>query len=709
MMQAFHDPLVSLHEITLSLLAEDSSEKLLDTLLSQAIEYTSADSGTIALLNEDRKYLDIKSFHGLSQDIQEKVKLKLGEGVTGRCILTGKVRNVGDTSQDPYYIEIRPDIRSELAIPLKVGPKCFGVLSVDSSKLHAFDVQHEEYLEMLASYAAQVFTNQQALSTLKHRTHIQNVLLQLGTFLGKYEKTEELFADMVKLLEKQLGLDRAAIFLYDDVSHELYIVAGSNFTDEEKKLGRYRPDEGITGKVFSSGNSIAIDDISKDKNFLNKTKRDLDKNATISFFASPILLNEEVRGVFIMELPYTSRSHFEDYTFLVQLLSTLIAQAIQIEKLIEQRSSQIRDENIALKRQLRQKYSYNNIIGKSPGMRDLFEKMQMAADSASSVLLIGESGTGKELIATALHQNSSRRDENLVKINCAAIPDDLLESELFGSVKGAYTGANEDRKGKFLAAHRGTLFLDEIGEMNSHLQSKLLRVLQEKEFSPLGSNKVYKVDVRIVAATNANLEKLVEEHKFREDLYYRLNVVRLDIPPLRERSEDLPLLVQHLIAKIAKANNKKVKGLSQDGYAALEKHDFPGNVRELENILERAIVLTSKSELTSQDLQINYKTGSRPISEPQPAESLTAAEQQKESTEILKPFDLKNWVKEAVETATDGEYRNHVVGQVEKELIRQVLQKNLFNKTKTAKLLGINRLTLDRKINDYDLLSEMTS
>ena len=343
-------------------------------------------------------------------------------------------------------------------------------------------------------------------------------------------------------------------------------------------------------------------------------------------------------------------------------------------------------------------------------MKDLFQKMKMAADTNSSVLLIGESGTGKELIASALHQNSIRKEHKIVKINCAAIPGDLLESELFGYAKGAFTGANEDKKGKFLIAHKGTLFLDEISEMDVRLQAKLLRFLQEKEFSPLGSNKVINVDVRIIAATNANLENLIDKKRFREDLYYRLNVITFQIPSLRERQDDLPLLVQYFINKIAKENNKKITNVSPAVFTKLENYHFPGNIRELENMLERAIVLSTGPIIEIDDLP---PTRTQVPTESKKESNVLSDHVLKRPDELeVKNFEtekfIKEWIKQELTTLNEGQYREKIISHVERELILHVLKKNLFNKSKTAKSLGINRMTLDKKITEYDIISEIT-
>jgi Nif-specific regulatory protein len=687
---AFTNPLVALHEVTLSLLTQDSTDKLLSALLDRAVEFTGADSGTISILDESRKFLEIKAFRGFEQDVPKTVKLKIGEGVTGRCIVTGKLRNVGDTSQDKYYIAVRQDIRSELAVPLKVGNKNFGVISVDSKRLEAFNADHEEYLQMLAEYAAQIFTTTTSVESLSHRTHLQEVLLQISGVLGKYADVKLFFEEVIRILSEKLGVRRAAIYLYDSVTNDLSVAASLNYSSDEIAKGRYSPGEGVTGKAFKARKAIAVSDISQDNQFLNKTGHQREDEEVVSFFAAPFFEGGEPRGVFNTEIKFQSQSKFEDHSFLAQILSSLFGQALQIEKLVQQSSREVKEENIILRRQLKNTFEYENIIGAHPRMTELFARMKMAADSASAVLITGESGTGKELIASALHQNSMRSANTLVKINCAAIPADLLESELFGYARGAFTGAVDDYKGKVLSAHKGTLFLDEIGELDLKLQAKLLRVLQEKEFSPLGSNKVIKVDVRIIAATNANLENAVKEKTFREDLFYRLNVVRLSIPPLRERISDLAILIQHLLEKICERNHKKITGLTQAAFAKLQTYPFPGNIRELENILERAVVLNSKTEVDAVDIQLGDAT---------PVVSAEVA---------LAPggvagFELRGYLKEEIAKTPAGEVFESVVGNIEKEVIRILLNQNQFNKRKTAEALGLNRVTLDKKIQQYGL------
>jgi Nif-specific regulatory protein len=693
-MYNFNDPLLNLHEITLTLLSEDDPDILLNTILDQAIEFTGADSGSIALLDDTRKFLEIKVFRGLSKDVPEKVKLKLGEGVTGRCILTGKIRNVGNTKEDPYYVSVRSDIQSELAIPLKAGSKSFGVISVDSSRLNAFKKEHEEYLSLLANYTAQIFTRQETIRHLSDRQFIQDLLLQITSFLGREPNFKKVFENTVSLLREKINLERAALFLYDEVTNELLIEYSFNYSENQIERSHYKSGEGLTGKVFANKKPMVVADISVDKNFLNKSGVQRVETRT-SFFSSPIIVNDSVKGVFNMEIPYVNEGKFSDFTFLIQLLSTFFSQAILIQDLIEQKSSDIKNENIYLKRQFEKNYVFENIAGKSDIMQNLFKTMSMAADSNSSILLTGESGTGKELFASAIHRNSLRKDNKLVKINCAAIPSDLLESELFGYEKGAFTGADKDHQGKFLIAHKGTIFLDEIGEMDYKLQSKLLRFLQEKEFSPLGSNKVYNVDVRIIAATNADLEGLIKESKFREDLFYRLNVIQIGIPPLRDRKEDLPFICEHLINKIAANNKKAGKSLTREAFQTLETYSFPGNVRELENILERGYVLSKGSTIDVIDLGLKLSE----FPKEEKIES-TSVMNTNPSAVIAEVPAIQSWIHKMLENSSEGNYFKDVTMALEKELVEMFLKKTFFNKSKTARILGLNRLTLDKKLRD---------
>lgn len=335
---------------------------------------------------------------------------------------------------------------------------------------------------------------------------------------------------------------------------------------------------------------------------------------------------------------------------------------LTIRKIITQQ--RLIQENIYLRQELKKRFQFKDIITKNPKMQEILELVRSVAKTASTVLIEGESGTGKELVARAIHLCSPRRKNPFVAVSCAALPETLLESELFGHEKGAFTGAISSKKGRFELADQGTIFLDEIAEVSLKMQVKLLRVLEEKEFSRIGGTRPIKVDVRIISATNKNLKKLVEEEKFREDLYYRLNVVSIKLPPLRERTEDIPLLAEHFLEKYRIENNKGVWAISEEAMDLLLKYDWPGNVRELENAIESAVVVTKSETIGPQDLP----------------PSLRSHEE--------KPYKLTTGKK---------------LHEVEKEYIIRVLEANNWNIKKCAELLGIDRTTLYNKIKKYGL------
>ena len=334
---------------------------------------------------------------------------------------------------------------------------------------------------------------------------------------------------------------------------------------------------------------------------------------------------------------------------------------------ISERQNLIR-ENIELKEQLRERYKFDEIVSAGSAMEEVLNLAGRVASSNATVLLRGESGTGKELVAKAIHYHSPRADFPLIKVNCAALPETLLESELFGHEKGAFTGAAAKRIGRFEAADKGTLFLDEIGELTPGMQVKLLRVLQEREFERLGGNQTIKTDVRVITATNRDIEKAIREGKFREDLYYRLNVVSLVIPPLRERKEDVPALLGHFIAKYGKENKKRISGISAEARDLLMRYSYPGNVRELENIIERAVVLSRKEIITGADLPIHVQA--------------TMAE------DALPGRELKGSLNETLDT-------------VERGLILEALKESGGTQTRAAEKLGISERVLRYKLKKY--------
>ena len=330
----------------------------------------------------------------------------------------------------------------------------------------------------------------------------------------------------------------------------------------------------------------------------------------------------------------------------------------------------LKAENEDLRARLQEDFDRPDIIGKSASMKALMDMLAMVAPSEATVLITGESGTGKELIARSLHHNSARKDHPLVTVNCAALTESLLESELFGHEKGAFTGADRRREGRFMQADGGTVFLDEVGETSSRMQAKLLRVLQEKEIQRVGSEAVLQVDVRVVAATNRDLEEDVQVGRFREDLFYRLNVMHINVPPLRDRQEDIPLLAQHFLEKYARRNRKTINGFAPLAMDMLLKYDWPGNVRELENAIERAVILLSGDHVTEKHLPLR----------------------------IVREHPLHETPTDASRPATDG---TRTLEEMEKEAIVATLDAADGNKSETARRLGISRKTLHNKLKTY--------
>lgn len=332
------------------------------------------------------------------------------------------------------------------------------------------------------------------------------------------------------------------------------------------------------------------------------------------------------------------------------------------------RFHQLEKENIYLKERLNDRFDFSNIIGRGAAMKSLFDTMALVAPSEATVLIFGESGTGKELIADAIHQNSSRKDQPFIKVNCAALPETLLESELFGHEKGSFTGAVSRQQGRFQLAHKSSIFLDEVAEMAPTTQAKILRVLQEREFEPLGGNQTIQVDTRVIAATNKNLEEEIKTGRFREDLYYRLNVVNLDVPPLRERREDISLLADFFLKRYAEKNKRIIKGFTPRAMDLLMRYDWPGNVRELENVVERAVILARGEMVT-------------------PAEF----------PDILLQLDPE--IKATYVNLSPG----RTLKDVEKDMIIRTLEETGGNRTHAAKILGISRRTLQLKLKEYGI------
>ncbi len=495
-------------------------------------------------------------------------------------------------------------------------------------------------------------------------------LYEVSKILSSSLNVEETVPYVLRLLKKFMNFDRVTLTLYDPNTDQ--IVAKATSSGKRVVKEGFKKGEGITGKVWKYGIPIVIPDISKEPEFLNKLwKRNIPKDKRVAFIAVPIKAGGEVVGVLSADKEVSGRESLDELTRFLSMVATLIANSFALERKVIEERRDLEAQKKALEAELKRVYKefkVEGIVGRSKQILDILEIVHRVAPTDATVLLRGESGVGKEVFARAIHFLSNRSDKPFITVNCAAIPENLLEAELFGYEKGAFTGAYTSKKGKFELANGGTIFLDEIGDMPVNLQVKLLRVLQEKEIERLGGNKPIKVDVRIIAATNRDLEQLIREGKFREDLYYRLNVIPIFIPPLRERKEDIPVLVQHFIEQFGNVYNKKVE-VSPEVLDAFMAYDWPGNVRELQNVVERMVILDRDGVLTYEDL----------------------------------PMELKQFKEKKEKVKTVVENFEGSIWDVEKRMIEEALEKTGYVIKDAAKLLGMTPRQVSYRIKKYGI------
>jgi Nif-specific regulatory protein len=494
------------------------------------------------------------------------------------------------------------------------------------------------------------------LSTLLEISHALSGTLNLRSALHR----------ALEILAKHHGTVRSLIvFLHDH--RELHVEAADGL-DAPLHSVRYRVGEGIIGKVVESSRPIVVPRVSKEPEFLNRAAKRADVHKDeLSFICVPILLNRRAVGAIGVDLKFNADRDYERYVKFLGIVASSIAAAVKIQRLVEEDKKRLVDENTHLRQELKERYDFSSIIGTSGPVRQMYEQMSQVAATNTTVLIRGESGTGKELVAHSIHYNSPRANKPFVKVSCAALPDSLIESELFGYERGAFTGAEQRKKGRFEMAEGGTLFLDEIGDINLSTQVKLLRVLQEREFERLGSTETVKVNVRLVAASNRPLASLIEAGAFRLDLYYRLKIVEILLPPLRERRTDIPLLANHFVARHRARLAKPVQGLTTRALAALMRHAWPGNVRELENTIQSMIVLT-EGEMLDVDVLPPALSG--------------AAMTPLRAIECLEPQSLED---------------------IEAYFIAKTLRETQGSRSAAADVLGIDKSTLWRKIKRYGL------
>jgi Nif-specific regulatory protein len=434
-------------------------------------------------------------------------------------------------------------------------------------------------------------------------------LVQMSQVVVENENLTDALSILLRIMKEDMGVLKGMVCLYNSKTGKIFIHDSIGLSEEEEIRGVYSVGEGITGKVVESGEAIIVPRISEESAFLDRTKShptEEDKNR--SFVCIPIMRGKKVMGAISVERLCSNLKSLKHDVDILSIIACLIAQAVELYLLENEERNFLKMENERLKDALKEKFHPSNIIGNSKPMQEVYSLIDKISKTKSTVLILGESGVGKELVANAIHYNSMEANEPFITFNCAALPESIIESELFGHEKGAFTGAEKSRIGRFEQAHRGTIFIDEVGELSLPMQAKLLRVLQERVFERVGGNVPIKIDIRVVAATNRDLITMVKEGSFREDLFYRLNVFPILIPPLRERGSDIITLAEHFVNAYVRQFNKEIKRISTPVQEMLLSYPWPGNVRELENVIERSVILSEDSVIHVYNLPLSLQT-----------------------------------------------------------------------------------------------------
>jgi Nif-specific regulatory protein len=414
---------------------------------------------------------------------------------------------------------------------------------------------------------------------------------------------------LLEVMQRHLKIVRGMVSLYEPDSGKIFIHKSYGLSDEEAARGIHALGEGVIGKVVETGRAIVVPRISDDSEFLSRAvSRDDEASRALSFLCVPIQYNGKALGAISAERLYDNRRLLRLDTDILSILAVSAAQAVELYLAEKVRRVRLEDENQRLRSVLREHFKPSNIIGNSTPMQEVYTLIKRVIRSRTTVLILGESGVGKERVASAIHYNSPHAQGPFIRFNCAALPENLVESELFGHEKGAFTDAAAFRRGRFEEADGGTIFLDEVGELSLPMQAKLLRVLQEKNFERVGGNVTLQVDIRILAATNRNLREMVDKGLFREDLYYRLNIFPITLPPLRERGNDIALLARHFAQRFASQMGVEAREISPQALGMLMCYHWPGNVRELENVIERAVILSEGGVIQSAHLPPSLQT-----------------------------------------------------------------------------------------------------
>jgi len=495
------------------------------------------------------------------------------------------------------------------------------------------------------------------------------LLFEISKMMNESDNLTETLNVVMELIARHIGAKRTMLTIFDKQKEETVMEVGFGLNKDLEKRIRYKVGEGIIGEVVRTGKPIYVPSINDDNRFMNKTGIDLmtRERKNISFTCAPIMVQDQVAGTIAIDRIQDKSHNYKNDIRLLTIIGTLIATAVKARQKSMAALEELKEKNTQLENRLSEKSKRpSNVIGNSSQMRDVYNLIGMVASTNANVLIRGESGVGKELIADAIHSNSNRANGPFIKVNCSALPESLIESELLGHEKGAFTGAVAQKKGRFELADGGTIFLDEIGDVPISTQVKLLRILQEREFERVGGMETVKVDVRIIAATNRNLEEMIKDEKFREDFFYRINVFPIYVPPLRERFTDIPLLVDTFIDKCNRVNNTNVKRISSSALDMLTIYKWPGNVRELENCIERACIMCPDGVIRSHNLPPTLQT----------AES--------SGTELKGTF-------------------NYLIGNLEKQLIIDTLTKTKGNVKRAADVLDITERMIGTRIKKYGI------
>ncbi len=442
----------------------------------------------------------------------------------------------------------------------------------------------------------------------KHLAELE-ALYAISRILASRGGQRQVLAEVLDVLHDRLGMTRGTISLLKPGADEMLIEVAHNLSDEDLRAVRYRSGEGITGRVVATGSPAVVPKISQEPLFLDKLhkRKELARNE-ISFVCVPITSGEEVIGALSADRVFDQSVSLEEDLRVLSIVASMIANDVEVRRQLAAEREALEAENVRLREELEDRFRPENIIGNSHAMREVYRSIYRVAASETTVLIRGATGTGKELVAHAIHYASPRAKGPFVKVNCAALQESLLESELFGHVEGAFTGAVKDRVGRIEQADGGTLFLDEIGEFPPATQVKLLRVIQEKEYERVGSSEARRADVRIICATNKDLEQAVTDGDFRQDLYYRVNVFPVYLPTLTQRKDDILLLADYFVERYAEKLGKDVRRISTPAINMMMAYHWPGNVRELENCIERAVLLSTDGVIHGHNLPPTLQT-----------------------------------------------------------------------------------------------------